>query len=361
MQVACKPRSTTLTHVAKKAPPRNSMAGSARGGALAAFLLSSMLSAQVVSTLSPQAATWPGTTPVSEGQAQNQLFASSRPVSDPDLGANQPRYLVTSGDVLDVSVFGAPDLSQRAAVNGSGNIYMPLVSYIHVAGMHVEDAQAAVERAYLLANVLKSPHVSIAITSYSSGVVLLGEVAKQGIYRIAGSGKLFDMLSEAGGVTAAAGQVVTIKHRDDPEAQTVLLTSNPDRMLAADVPIRQGDKIIVSKAGVIYVVGEVYNPSGFAMDDKGQYTVLKAIAMAHGTTKYAQPAKARIVRRTPDGNEEIPVPLDKILLSKAPDIPLQANDIVFVPTNKTKQALGRTADVAIGLASGLTIVAAGRL
>jgi polysaccharide export outer membrane protein len=139
-----------------------------------------------------------------------------------------------------------------------------------------------------------------------------------------------------------------------------MLASDPTKSLAADVPVRQGDTIIVSKAGVVYVVGEVYSPSGFLMDERDEYTVMKVVAMAHGITKVAKASKARIVRRTPEGEKEILVPLDKILVSKAPDMPMQSNDILFIPTNKEKVAAARTVDIAIGLASGLAIVSAGR-
>ena len=272
--------------------------------------------------------------------------------------ADQSHYIISPGDVLDVSVFGAPDLSQKAVVNSGGNIYMPLINYVHVAGLHVEDAQVVVEKAYFANGILKFPHVSIVITSYASGVVLMGEVARPGIYPIVGAGKLFDILAEAGGTTASAGQVVTITHRGGAEPQIVTLTSDPIKSISADVPVQQGDTIIVSKAGVVYVVGEVNSPSGFLMDEKGQYTVMKVVAMARGTTKFAKTSKARIVRRTSDGNKEIPVPLDKILISKAPDIPLQSNDILFVPTNKGKQAAARGAEAAISIATSLAVVSA---
>ena len=266
---------------------------------------------------------------------------------------DQAQYFISPGDVLDVSVFGAPDLSQKAGVNSGGNIYMPLINYVHVAGMHVEDAQAAVEQAYFKNGVLKHPHVSIVITSYTSGVVLMGEVGRPGIYPIVGSGTLFDILAEAGGTTPTAGQIVTIAHKNGADPQTVFLTSDPTKSLEANVPVRQGDTIIVSKAGVIYVVGEVLAPSGFLMDEKGQYTVMKAVAMAHGLARFAKPSKARIVRREAGGEQEIVVPLDKILVSKAPDIPMQSNDILFVPSSKGKQAAARTVDVAVALASGV--------
>ena len=326
---------------------------------LAMVFLDILASAQTTPT--PQASpplnssTFPVTSPSNTSPNTGTYIPSTIAPS-----ADQSRYIISPGDVLDVSIFGAPDLSQKAAVNSEGNIYMPLVNYVHIAGMHIEDAQAAVENSYLLAKVIKSPHVNIVITSYSSGVDLMGEVAKPGIYPVVGSGKLFDILTEGGGITANAGQVVTITHKDTTEPQTVMLTNDPVKSQTANVPVQQGDTIIVSKAGVIYVVGEVYSPSGFIMDEKDQYTVMKAIAMSHGTTKLAKTSNARIVRRTSDGNKEIPVPLDKILLSKAPDIAMQSNDILFIPTNKGKQAATRAVDVAIGLAAGLTIIAAER-
>jgi polysaccharide biosynthesis/export protein len=282
---------------------------------------------------------------------------SSNPATSPPAvtaipSADQSHYIISPGDVLDISIFGAPDLSQKAAVNSAGDVYMPLINYVHVAGMHAEDAQGAVEQAYLKNGVLKFPHVSIVITNYSSGVILMGEVGRTGIYPIVGAGKLFDILAEAGGATASAGQIVTITHKGGTESQTVYLTNNPAQSQAANVPVQQGDTILVSKAGVIYVVGEVLAPSGFLMDEKGQYTVMKAVAMAHGLAKFAKPAKARIVRRTPEGETEISIPLDKILVSKSPDIAMQANDILFVPTSKGREAASRGVDVAVALASG---------
>ena len=337
------------------AVPRATLQLGLRIGFAVALIFTSIaqVAAQATSNSPPQssngASTYPP--PAFSGASPNPttpMSASTTPAGD------QSHYFISPGDVLEVSVFGAPDLSQKAAVNSSGNIYMPLVNYVRVAGMHVEDAQGAVEQAYFKKGVLKFPHVNIVVTSYSSGVVLMGEVGRPGIYPIVGSGTLFDILAEAGGATANAGQLVTITHKGGIDTtQTVFLSSDPVKSLEANVPVQQGDTIIVSKAGVIYVVGEVLAPNGFLMDEKGQYTVMKAVAMAHGLAKFAKPSNARIVRRTPGGQQEIAVPLDKILVSKAPDIPMQSNDILFVPSSKGKIAAARTVDVAVALASGL--------
>src|SRR5271170_8468458 len=136
------------------------------------------------------ASTYPS--PAFSGAAANP---ATPPITATPAG-DQSHYFISPGDVLEVSVFGAPDLSQKAAVNSSGDIYMPLINYVRVAGMHVEDAQGVVEQAYFKKGVLKFPHVSIVMTSFSSGVVLMGEVGRPGIYPIVGSGTLFDILGK---------------------------------------------------------------------------------------------------------------------------------------------------------------------
>ena len=299
----------------------------------------------------PAAGAPPTPSPAPAESTSNSLFA-------PVPAMNQSQYVISPGDVLEVAVFGAPDLSQKTGVNSSGNIYMPLINYVHVGGMHLDDAQSVVEQAYFKNGVLKNPHVSITVTSYSSGVVLMGEVGRPGIYPIVGSGRLFDILAEAGGTSANAGQLVAITHKGSSQPETVFLTNDPARSMEANVSVQQGDTIIVARAGVIYVVGEVLSPNGFLMDEKGQYTVMKAVAMAHGLTKFAKPSKARIVRRENGTEQEIAIPLDKILVSEAKDVPMQSNDILFIPPNKGKIAAARSVDVAISLASGLAFYGA---
>jgi len=316
------------------------------------FIFSMRFSAQTPNNVQPPPASTTSSYPSPPFPEAPQKTAAVAPsVGVP--GIDQSQHIILPGDVLDISVFGAPDLSQKATVDSGGNIYMPLINYVHVAGLRVQDAQVAVEQAYFKIGALKFPHVGIVISSYSTGVVLLGEISKPGIYPIVGSGRLFDILAEAGGTTANSGQIVTISHKGSSELQTVFISNDPTRLVAANVPIQQADTIIVSKAGVIYVVGEVLAPNGFLMDEKGQYTVMKAVAMAHGLAKFSKASKARIVRRTPEGEQEIPIPLDKILVAQSPDIPMQSNDILFVPSSKVKIVAAKTAEIAVALATGL--------
>ena len=105
----------------------------------------------------------------------------------------------------------------------------------------------------------------------------------------------------------------------------------------SNVDIYPGDTIVVSKAGMVYVVGDVHRPSGVPMDNTNM-TVLQAIAMAEGTNSTAALNKAKLIRTTSSGTpQEIPLPLKDMLSSKVPDIRLQAEDIIFVPSSTAKK------------------------
>jgi polysaccharide export outer membrane protein len=304
----------------------------------------------------------PGTSQSTSGTSQPAApyVSTSQPSSPAGVTGISSRYRISPGDELDISVYGAPELGQRARVSGQGEIYLPLVNKLHVAGLNIEGAQSAIETALREGNFLNSPHVNISVAAYANAVVVMGEVVRPGSYPLLGSGKLFDVLSAAGGTTGTAGHIVTISHEDGTR-QNVTLGKDPAETMDANVPLSQGDTVEVPKAGVVYVVGEVLQPAGIVMDQKIQYTVLKAVAMAHGPTRGAKLSKARIVRQVKGGGaQEIAIPLDKIMLSKAPDVPLMAEDIVFIPNNRGKEIAGKVTQTAVGLAGGVLLIGAQR-
>ena len=93
----------------------------------------------------------------------------------------------------------------------------------------------------------------------------------------------------------------------------------------------------VSKAGIVYVVGDVHKPMGVSMKDTGPITVLKALATAEGANPTASLHNAKILRKGEYGRTEVPVDIKKILQAKAPDVTLQADDILFVPSAGKQQ------------------------
>jgi len=288
-------------------------------------------------------------------------LASSPAVRTPENSTDNDssRIKLGPGDLVEINVYGVPELSTKARVSSAGDLYLPLVDYVHVGDLTLEEAQRLVERRLANGGFVKTPHVTIFIDEYASqAVTLLGEVARPGLYPIVGERRLFDVVSAAGGFTDKAGKTITITHRANAARPTSLrLAQHLEQGTADNVDVLPGDTIVVARAGIIYVVGDVGRPSGFLMESDSM-TVLQAIAMAGGTNKTAKLNGARIIRKTPRGMQETALPLKKILQAKVSDLPLQADDILFVPSSARKTAMFRSADAVLQAATALTIVAA---
>ncbi len=277
-----------------------------------------------------------------------------------------PRLLPNSnvklgiGDLIEINVFGVPELSIKTRVSGSGDIYLPLIDYVHVAGLTTDEAQELIQKRLEAGGFVRGPHVSIFVNeSASQAITMVGEINRPGAYPAVGERRLFDLVSAAGGFTEKAGRIITIEHHGDPDQKVQLqLTSNN---LAEDtkenVDIYPGDLIIVSRAGIVYVVGDVQRPSGFLVSEDNALTVLKALALAGGGTRTSALNKTRILRQTPNGVQEIPIPLKKILYAKAPDMALVKGDVLFIPGSAAKAAAYRTADAAMSMSTALAVVA----
>ena len=129
------------------------------------------------------------------------------------------------------------------------------------------------------------------------------------------------------------------------------LSNDANESAKNNIEIFAGDTILVSRAGVVYVSGDVHKPGGVIMDNGSEMTVLQAMAMAEGANPTAALNKAKLIRRTPNGPMEIPLALKSMFASKAPDLPLQAEDIIFVPNSAAKSAGKRSLDAIIQAAT----------
>jgi polysaccharide biosynthesis/export protein len=262
------------------------------------------------------------------------------------------------GDLVEVNVYNVPELNTRTRVNDTGDLDMPLVNQVHVEGLTVDEAERAIEQRLDHGGFVRNPHVQLFVSEYTSdGTSVLGEVARPGVYPVLGEQRLFNLLSAAGGLSAAAGTSITVTHKAEPDKPVVVaisrnLEDHPD----SNIPIYPGDTVMVRRADVIYVVGDVNRPSGFLMDNGGKLSVLQAIALAGGTTSTAKLSGARIIRKSPQGVSEIAVSLKKMLQAKTGDVPLQANDILFVPASARKIIGGRTVEAALQMATAVSIV-----
>lgn len=292
--------------------------------------------------------------PVQPTTQPSTATAPSGPVTQ---GA-APDMVIGAGDLLEISVYGAPDFDKKEVrVSGNGDITLPMIGAQHVEGLNVDQAQALIASKLAEGQYFNNPQVTVFVKEYATqGVSVLGEVQKPGVYPLLGQRRLFDAISQAGGLTAKAGKAVTIARRQDPEHPiAVMLGNDLQASTEGNIDVHPGDTIVVSKAGIVYVVGDVKMPGGFVMEN-GRMTVLQALAMAQGANNTASLNSARLIHRKPDGaQQDTQIALKKILSSQATDIAMQPEDILFVPASAGKSAMRRSLDAIVQTATGVAI------
>ena len=251
-------------------------------------------------------------------------------------------------------MYGAPDLSVHTRVSADGNIWMPLIDYVRIAGLSSREAQAAIEAKLRKNSILNDPQVSVYVREYnSSGFSVAGEVVKPGFYSALGPHRLFDVLQAAGGTTDKADNKVVISHRDQKDVTTLSISKDPAETPASNVDLQPGDTVFVPKAGIVYVLGAITRPGGYVLNSTGGITVLQVVAVAAGPTRIASTGKTRLLRRTENGFQEQRMDLTKLLRGKAHDVPLRNEDILFIPSSTLKEALN--ANTLVGIAAGAAI------
>lgn len=319
--------------------------------------LTAILAACIATVAAGQTAATPATTVPSKPAETNvgPATAHTAPASATDVNVPVPDMAIGIGDLLKISVMGAPDYDQDVRVSGSGDIVIGLAGRVHVAGETIEQAQAIIRKRLVDGGYFADPQVSVFEKEFATqGVSVLGEVQKPGVYPMTGPRRLFDVISLAGGTTPKAGQVVTISGRNKVKTlQMVNFSSDPQKNMAANVDILPGDTVVVSKAGIVYVVGDVRHPMGVIMENGGHITVLQALATAEGANSTAALKNAKIVRKGENGPTEVPVDIKKIMQAKAPDMTLQAEDVVFIPSSTAKNVGVRTLQSIVNIATGV--------
>src|SRR6266481_1229538 len=289
-----------------------------------------------------------------------------------------PDYTISPDDVLDVYILDVPELSRTYRVNQSGQLVFPLLPRsLTAAGLTLDAFSALLTSELKSSGTISDPHISVSIKeSRLHAISITGAVKTPQIYPLLGPTKLLAVLTQAGGISDDAGSEVKIVrggaslgssagvnsgvNAEDSGATTINLNElfagiNP--LLNADV--YPGDWINVPRAGVIYVVGAVNRPGGFVLNTSREHlTVLQLVALAEDLKPTAKREHAIVIRRKQPQDiqrQEIAIDLKKVLSGKTPDVPLEPNDILFVPDSAGKKALCRGAEAAIQVATGLAL------
>jgi len=241
--------------------------------------------------------------------------------------------LIGPGDLLHVQVFDTPELEEHALVADAGELPLIVGGSVKVAGLTPKEAGDAVEEALSRGHFLLHPRVLVTFdTMETQNVSVLGEVRLPGAYPIQTSRSVLDVLALAGGITDLADRKVLIERHGTSEKVPYLLSNVPDLAMSTSVTMNPGDTLLVPKAGIVYVLGSVGHPGGYTMtNNEAELSVLELIARAGGTTTAAIPARARLLRKSDGGYVTTPLPLSDMQKGKLSDLPLKANDIIYVP------------------------------
>ena len=259
------------------------------------------------------------------------MFAQSSPsISSLRLGA---------GDLIDVEVFDVPELKQELRISDMGNADLLMLGNIHLAGMTLANAEETIAKQLKERLLVTHPQVTLFVREYATqGAAISGEVRKPGIYAMFGPRTLLQVMAEAGGPTEIAAPKISVRHRDGKE-ETALLKN------ASQFNLRPGDSVIVPRTGIAYIVGEIQRAGGYAMQDEGTLSVAQLVALGGGLRPTARGGKAKLVRGSGKNRRELAVDVDKILRGLAPDLALQADDILFVPDSLWKTAATRLQNI----------------
>lgn len=291
-------------------------------------------------------------------------------------------HRICPGDVIDVQVIMAPELSNTSRINSDGTFLMPFVGRIRAQQKTTEELAEEIA-GKLKGDYLKNPIVKVGIKQiYSHTYFIQGAVRRSGVYQIEGRPTLLELLTVGGGLGDNYGTTAFIIRRiktkspdrmpseppaadnrqtdaevkqADPEGNPA--TSDPTEpppvspvlfeMLKANISgllkgnfeqnlaLEPGDIVNIPPTDVFFVAGEVREPGSFPLKDGT--TLRQAISLAQGPTPKAAGSRGVIYREDGKGQrQEIKVDVDAVMRGRKDDVTLAANDIVIIPNSAFK-------------------------
>jgi len=289
-------------------------------------------------------------------------------------------YILGPNDQITVHALDAEEISDKPyRISAAGDVTFPMIGKIKAAGLTVEELESVLVSA--LQEFIRQPKVSVVVSEFrSQPVSVIGAVTNPGVLQLQGNKTVVEILSMVGGVRNDAGSSIKITRKREwgllplPDAKLdvsgqfstaeiklkdVLGARNPEQ----NILIRPNDVISVSRNEIVYVLGAVKRAGGFPMAERDTLSVLQALSLAEGLDRTASPKNAKILRMTPGATKrsELPVNLEQIFSGKAEDVPLQQDDILFVPDSKEKRAILRTLEAlaSLGTTAGAGIIISG--
>ncbi|QHE88549.1 polysaccharide biosynthesis/export family protein [Hydrogenophaga sp. BPS33] len=161
-------------------------------------------------------------------------------------------YKITANDLMEFDVFGVPDMKRDVRVNASGEISLPLIGQVPVAGLTAQAAEDRIAAKYK-EKYLQDPQVSLFIKEFTTQrVAIEGAVLRPGIYPMTGQLTLLRALALSGGFAPYADLKQIVVYRNEAGGQREQTTYDLDKVRSGAVPdpsIRSDDVIVVQRDG----------------------------------------------------------------------------------------------------------------
>jgi len=304
----------------------------------------------------------PACAPSQQGASLYHAGAGAVPLSEVP---NLPVQRIGRDDLLGVTVYDSPELTRTIRVGSEGEIRLPMVSqHIKAAGLYPAELERAITAALTEENVLVDPIVTVSVVEYRSRPILVAGAVKNPItFQATGNITLLDAISQAQGLTENAGAEILIRRPavDGDEGTSLPLQRIPVRELldgadsSLNFALQGGEEIRVPEAGRVFVLGNVKKPGAFLITNGSESSVMKAIALSEGLDNFSG-HKAYIYRMEggAGGRSEIPIELKKIMNRSTPDVPLLANDILYIPDAAGLKASMKVLGASVGVGAAIS-------
>jgi len=281
-----------------------------------------------------------------EAQFSGPALGASSPVNVPVIPTIDQTILyppgrdikLGEGDLLTIHLYGAPDYAPPVRVSLDGSIQLPLIGVVRVEDLTIQQAEKVIAERLKAAGMYRDPQVTIQLTeSPNQSVTVTGEI--HGIVPVPGEKRLFDVLAAVGGLPPTASHTLTINRPGVPQPIVVDLGTNPMLSKQANVPVFAKDTVIVSRVGAIYLLGAFRIQGAIPIQQNSPLTLMQVAAIGGGPGFEGKYNDLRIIRSAGLERKVVQVDIKKVINGKEPDPVLEADDIVFLPTDPMKAAI----------------------
>ena len=247
--------------------------------------------------------------------------------------------VLTVGDLVSIHLFSDGEYSPVVRINNDGTVLLPLIGILHLEGLSITQAEQLIAEKLVADGMYRNPQVTLQITEGPNSVItVIGEA--HAVVPIVGSRRLLDVLTTAGGLPPTASHVITINRPGVSDPIVIDLGTDPLRSSLANIPLYPGDTIVVSRIGIVYVLGSFNSAAGtIPLNAYTPLTLTEATALSGGIKFDGRFSDLRIIRTVGDHRTVAIYNIKKVLNGKVPDPILEPNDIVYLPPVPLKQLL----------------------